>query len=340
MTSKEIITRVIEHNNPPRIGFDFSAPYPSDFKFIGAARLMPEYIYPREYYGWGVHKGLQEIVPWFRGEVMADIFGNIYGRLNGITKGECIKGFLDDWSKLEKLKIPAIDVKYYDELKQQLKACEQFAVAVLPMQVFSNLRDIRLMDNALMDTLLEPEKVEEFLEIVIKMDIQACEYLRNTGADAVMFFDDWGTQDRTFISPAIFEKLFKPSYKKICEAAHAAGLKVFMHSCGKNNGIVGHLAEAGIDVFQFDQPNVYPISWLAENFGSKATFYLPVDIQKVMPTGDRELIERNALDMVNAFKAVGGALIAKDYSPWSDINVKEEWATWARDIIIKNAELN
>jgi len=29
-----------------------------------------------------------------------------------------------------------------------------------------------------------------------------------------------------------------------------------------------------------------------------------------------------------------GALIAKDYPAWGDIDVAEEWATWARDIFL------
>ena len=37
MTSKEIIQRLMEHNHPPRIGFDFNDPTYSDFT---GARIM------------------------------------------------------------------------------------------------------------------------------------------------------------------------------------------------------------------------------------------------------------------------------------------------------------
>jgi hypothetical protein len=58
-----------------------------------------------------------------------------------------------------------------------------------------------------------------------------------------------------------------------------------------------------------------------------------------MVTGDRSLIEKGALDMVNSFKKYGGSLIAKDYPTWNDINVLPEWAQWARDVIIANAAI-
>ena len=64
-----------------------------------------------------------------------------------------------------------------------------------------------------------------------------------------------------------------------------------------------------------------------------------LDIQKIMPTGDRKIIEEGAKHMVDAFKATGGSLIVKDYHNWQDLNVKPEWQQWARDIVIANAKL-
>ena len=58
-----------------------------------------------------------------------------------------------------------------------------------------------------------------------------------------------------------------------------------------------------------------------------------------MPTGDRRVIEDGAKNMVDAFKAVGGGLIAMDYGNWQDLNVEPEWQQWARDVIIENASI-
>jgi len=276
-------------------------------------------------------------VPWFNGEVLCDNFGNIYGRLNGITKGECIKGYFNDWSKLDGYKFPPYNADYYPELKKRVACCDKYVVAHLPVSGFSTFRDIRLMANALIDTLTERKNVLKFLDLIRESVDEICAGLAGTGVDAIMFGDDWGTQTGTFISEQSFIELFKPLYKDICNSANSRGMRVFMHSCGKNHAFIPHLAEAGVDVFQFDQPDIYPASWLADNFGKKATFYCPVDIQRVMPTGDKKLIMESALKLVNTFKAAGGSFIAKDYPSWHDLNVQEEWAAWAREAFINNA---
>ncbi|MCL2741079.1 MAG: hypothetical protein FWE70_03080 [Oscillospiraceae bacterium] len=336
MDGREIVTRIIEGGDAPRIGFDFTPPYPSDVRFVRGARLIPHTGHPEAHYGWGRHEALLRQVPWFSGEVRVDVHGNVHGRLNGITKGECVKGWLDGWDKLGSAAMPTLDEGYFGKVAVDADR-SLFTVAGLPMNVFSDLRDARLMANALADTALEPGRVAEYLEAVVKVDVRACEGLAGKGVDGVMLTDDWGTQDRTFISPESFVRLFKPAYARICDAAHGAGMKVLMHSCGQNRGFVRHLIEAGVDVLQFDQPDAYPAGWLAETFAGMAAFYMPADIQKVMPTGDRGLIERSAAGMAVAFREAGCGLIAKDYPSWADIGVSEEWAGWARDAFIGNA---
>lgn len=77
------------------------------------------------------------------------------------------------------------------------------------------------MTNALMDTVLEPENVEEFLQKILARNLELVEAIKDFGADALMFWDDWGTQDRTFISPNTFRELFKRSINRsliVCTA--------------------------------------------------------------------------------------------------------------------------
>ena len=117
-------------------------------------------------------------------------------------------------------------------------------------------------------------------------------------------------------------------------------MAMFMHSCGQNYGLIPDLIDAGVDVFQFDQPDVYPAEVLAGEFAQRVAFHSPVDIQKVLPTGDREFIETRAKAMCDMFRAAGGGWIAKDYPTYGDIGVEDEWAGWARDVIVRNSALN
>ena len=341
MISKELITRVIEHNKPERIGFDFLKSA-NDFYFIPAARFVPAHKDRTHLKTWGKHPELLQKVPHFNGEVCEDCYGNIYGRFEGKTKGECIKGAIQDgWELLGQYTIPQIDRKYYDELSEkEFSKSEKFVTAAFPFSVFSNLRDARLMDNALVDTITEPENIQKFLNKICERSLQIIEGLGKTNCNGIFMCDDWGTQNRTFISPLSFRTIFKPAYKTIADAAHCNNMKFILHSCGYIYDFMNDLIDAGIDVFQFDQIELYGCDKLARDFGDRTTFYSPIDIQKVLPTGNREYIEKTALEMVNSFKSIcHGSLIVKDYPSYRDINVKEEWADWARNVVLKNCQL-
>ena len=340
MTSKEIIKRIIHHNNPPRVGFSFTGNNPSDILIASGVKLIrPDAL---QYSEWGYYPELLAQVPHFKGEVRIVADGSIYGRLEGKTKGECVKGALQDgWEGLESYTLPVIDEEHNKKVHDNnYGQSDKYVLMGLPIAVFSPIRDIRHMDNALMDILLEPENICALLDRITDLSVEIIGRFAENGADGVMIWDDLGMQHALFFSPDSFREIFKPYYKKLADAIHSHGMDFFVHSCGKVTEIIPDFIEAGVDVFQFDQPELHDSAVLAEKFGKQAAFFCPVDIQKVMATGDKKLIEEGAKYMVDNFKSCGGSLIAKDYAPWSDIDVKEEWAQWARDEIIRNANID
>lgn len=339
MTSKEIIKRIIHHDSPERLGMDFLCGYPSDIKRISGGKYVnPKY---SQYQEFGEYPELLAKVPHFKGEVRMTYDGNIYGRLGGKTKGECVKGVLQDgWELVDSYELPVIDEEYDKYLESQnYKDSDKYILSTLPFAVFSPLRDARLMNNALMDIILEPENICVFLEKITDFNLRVISRAAKNGADGAIIFDDLGMQHALFFSPDMFRDIFKPYYKKLADELHNNGMDFFLHSCGKVTDIIPDFIEIGVDVFQFDQPELHGSEFLAKNYGDKATFYSPVDAQMIMPTGDRKIIEEGAMRMVNAFKSVGGGLIAMDYGNWQDLNVLPEWQQWARDVIINNITL-
>ena len=335
MTSREIITRVIERRDAPRIGFNFNHPHQNDLRWLGIAGFENKY---EKYSAWGRYPEILAKVPNFNGEVRVDALGNISGRVGKDSNGECIKGVLqDDWELLDSFEFPEFDQAKIEKLHaSNLAQSERFITCVPPVSVFSTLRDARLMDNALMDTVLEPESVSAFLQKVQNVLLQSVDVAHSIGGQALFLYDDWGMRHAPFISPKSFAELFKPVYKAVADELHNRNMKFFLHSCGLVWDFIPHFIEAGIDVLQFDQPELSGSENLARNFGKHVTIYSPVDIQKIMATGNRELIEATAHHMVEVFdKYADGALIAKDYPTWEDIKIEQEWATWARNIFLK-----
>ena len=332
-TSKEVIKRLLAHDAPPRFGYDFHSR--SDMRWLGSRSYID--LPDNPYDAWGNYPELQKLTG-FHGETRRDIYGNIYGRFEGKTKGECIRGVIQDWEDYE-YRIPTFDPHYREVLMRENCSADERFVMVGGSSLFSALRDARLMPNALADTIIDPEAVTAFIDRIAQHEVAVIKSIAGCGVDGWFLGDDWGTQDRTFISPESFRALFKPAYKKVADAAHEAGMSVLFHSCGRNYEFMEDFIDIGFDALQFDQPDAYPAEVLAREFAHRVVFYSPVDIQKVLPTGDRELIEHRALEMCRLFREAGGGWLAKDYPTYHDIGVKPEWAKWAQDVIEANSKL-
>ncbi|NMB44841.1 MAG: hypothetical protein GX998_00345 [Firmicutes bacterium] len=328
MDSRELITRIIEFDNPTRIGWDFNDG-PSDLRGCGVRYDNTER--PAEYREWGYHDELLKQVPRFRGQVYLDEWGNIWGRLDGASKGEVIKGVLEDgFERLDEITFPHFVHADIDKLKEAREHYQdKFLMGGLPGFTFNIMRKMRRMENFLMDTLLAKDEVLELGSRVESMLAENISFYAEAGYDGITFAEDWGSQEALLISPASWRELFAPSFRRLCAQAHDAGLKVLMHSCGDISEIIPDLIEVGIDVLQLDQPGLFGLETLSQ-YAGKVTFWSPVDIQKVMPTGNRELIEKTADDMIT-YLGQGGGFVAKDYPQWDVLGVKPEWVKWAKD---------
>ena len=173
ITSKEIIKRIVHHDNPTRIGYKFLGDNPTDIMSMPSVRFInPKY---DRYSEWGYYPEIVSQVPWFKGEVRVMENGNIYGRFDSKTKGECIKGVIQDgWELLESFVPPMIDEDYDREVEaKNYGASDKYLLAGVSMAVFAPLRDCRHMDNALMDVLLEPENICRFLDITTDLSVEA-----------------------------------------------------------------------------------------------------------------------------------------------------------------------
>ena len=151
--------------------------------------------------------------------------------------------------------------------------------------------------------------------------------------DGVFFCEDLGVQDRVLIGPRMWDDIFRPLYERLTSRAHQHGMKVIQHSCGFNWELVDNLCGAGIDCLQFDQPAVYDMPALAAKLRRHGVgLYSPCDIQKVLPTGDRDLIVRETRRLVETFR---GGFIAKNYGDLHGIGVMPEWDQWAYDTFVE-----
>ena len=112
--------------------------------------------------------------------------------------------------------------------------------------------------------------------------------------------------------------------QELVEAAHSRGLSVWFHSCGHVTEVLEDWVEAGIDVCQFDQPELHGIDHLSGNFGGRMHFWCPVDIQRTLQTSDSVRVEAAAREYVEKLGCFGGGFIAGYYGSNEAIGVDPE----------------
>ncbi len=339
MEGSSLIKKIIEFDNAERIGYAFESGHPSDFADFGSRRRKN---HDEEWHAPGFYSAEYPEFSDFHGFLRKDEYGNLWGKMiqDPSRQGEVLRGVLSDWQMLGDYDFP--DLSHFSrfehiEAETALKENQgKFKMGSLPGFPFAIMRYMRKMENFLADLLLEKDNVLILKKMV---ETELCGMIENygdLGMDGVFFCEDWGTQDRLLISPALWRELFKPSFAKLCDLAHKKGMYVFMHSCGYIYEILEDLIETGIDVFQFDQPALMGIDRISAIFASRATLFSSVDIQMTLPTGDRALIEHEAARLIDSFFRNGGGFIARDYGDYNTIKVRPEWSGWMRDAFIRH----
>jgi uroporphyrinogen decarboxylase len=243
---------------------------------------------------------------------------------------------LEDWADLDKLKVPDYTQEsQYAKMKETFAAAgDKFRLAYMGGWVFNDARYIRKLEVYLCDMALSPDELKRLHKMIAAVYEAKIRGSAAAGADGIFVLEDLGTQNGPLFSPAMFRDYFKDEYARLWGIAHKLGMKVFMHSCGNNAKLLDDLIEAGVDAFQFDQPLVYDIEMLAEKFRkNKVALWSPVDVQKVLPTGDRGLIEQETERMLRTFK---DGMIMKNYPDLPGIGVKPQCDMWAYEIACRS----
>lgn len=175
------------------------------------------------------------------------------------------------------------------------------------ISIFERLHSLRPIDQALMDILTEDPAMLRFLDRLVDYWLEGIQQMLDTGADVIMFGDDWGTQCAPIIPPASFRQIFLPRYARLMEPIHKAGKRIFFHCCGHLNGTLDELIRLGIHGLwpQIGLFEANPVLFdkCADN---RVTLYIHPDRQYLVPRGTPQEIEATIKRYADRFHALGG----------------------------------
>ena len=156
---------------------------------------------------------------------------------------------------------------------------------------------MRGLENALMDTLANPEFLDATVERIDAIQTVMLERMLtelDDELDIVFISDDMGMQDSMLISLDSWEVHFKHRLKKWCDLIHSYGKKVLYHTDGAVFPLIPGLIECGIDILNpiqhvcpgMDRAN------LKLQYGNNLIFHGGVENQRTLPMGTvSEVIE-------------------------------------------------
>jgi hypothetical protein len=300
MNSRDVFRAALEFGQAGRTAMVLPSPYPRDAIFARRTGPADEKLAPAP----------GQLRRW------RDEWGVTWASLTEFDKGEVVEPAVADWSQLDDWRPPDLGrpEDYADAAERFAADDEHFRIGYLPGFTFNVARKIRKLDNYLCDLVLYRDEVLRLNELVRAELLKAVACLADAGADAVMFGEDWGTQDRLMVSPGMWREMFRGEFEALAGLARRRGMHVIMHSCGKMTDIIDEVIDCGVSCLQFDQPRLHGIELLSKRYGGRVAFWCPVDIQTTLQTRDAEKIRSEARLLVEKLGCFGGGFVAGYYA--------------------------
>jgi hypothetical protein len=261
--------------------------------------------------------------------IYVDDWGCVFTNIQDGVIGEVKDPLIQDWNAdLPKVHIPrewlTID---RDAINRDCAATDRFTMAGACPRPFEQLQFLRGTENLYMDLLDPPPALQSFLKEMHAFYCQLLEAWASTDVDALMFMDDWGSQNSLLISPRLWRQLFKPLYRDFARIAHGAGKKIFMHSDGHILAIYPDLIEIGIDalnsqIFCMGIENLKP-------FAGQITFWGELDRQNLLPNATTDQITAAVRRVYENLWASGGCFAQCEFGAGAKPeNVRQVFVAW------------
>jgi hypothetical protein len=306
MTRQEIVERAITFNNPPRL--------PMKFDVVGVNDCYDVWTHDPTGWTWS-----------FEGE-RADEWDCLWKQTDVDNTGQVVGHPLRDFAAIQDYRWPDPDdpARYRDFEEQLAGAEDRFVMFCFGHGIFERLHMLHGMAETLMDFYRHPNEMHDLIERILDHHLRVfrnCARIAGGRLHAAAMADDWGLQDRAFLSPKLFRTFFKPRYQRWFDEIKAAGVYPWMHSCGRINEILEELIDCGLAVVNMQQPNTVGIDEISQRFRGRICFESIVDTQSTLPNGTYDEIRTQAHELLDKWGAPRGGFIASDYNDAEAIGV-------------------
>lgn len=245
------------------------------------------------------------------GALVRDEWGSVWKNLSSDYLGQVVDWPLKSWADLCSYRFPApsFGVEGLEELRETRRTDRgEHYLLVWLGSLFHLYTYLRGYENALMDVAEERPEFRELLDRITEFLLQRIRLLAGYDPDGILISDDWGTQTSALINPETWRRVFKPYYRTLLEAIHAAGALAHFHSCGHTLPILADLIECGYDEINPQVPTM-DIAALAGLFRERTCIRPDLDRQQVLVHGTPEQVRRHVEQTFEALKSTRGGYV-------------------------------
>jgi hypothetical protein len=187
-------------------------------------------------------------------------------------------------------------------------------IALVPAVGLRNPRGIRSVTEWYISTLTRGDFIKDLYnrqtDIAIENLKKLYKVIGNRIDVAFICGTDFGTQNSTFCSPATYEDLWLPYYKKVNDWIHRnTGWKTFKHSCGAIEPLMDLLIESGFDIINPVQINASGMDpkLLKKKYGDRIIFWGGgVDTQGIFAFGTPHQVKEQVKKECDILNKNGG----------------------------------
>ncbi|NLI73220.1 MAG: MtaA/CmuA family methyltransferase [Euryarchaeota archaeon] len=155
---------------------------------------------------------------------------------------------------------------------------------------------IRGEENAIMDTVLDPDMMKKLLSKCTEWAILYVEAQSKAGVDVISLID--ATASGTILSPEMYEELALPFQRKIINVAHSMDLPVILHICGDTMANFEMMISTGADGISVDQ--VMDMNWVKGQTTGKCAAVGNVSPTTTLLFHTPEDVERSCRTIIDA----------------------------------------
>ncbi|MHC4394723.1 MAG: uroporphyrinogen decarboxylase family protein [Planctomycetota bacterium] len=233
------------------------------------------------------------------------------------------------------------DLRYFEKRVKQLASSQRAIIAgiggtgfgdiaLVPAPFLKHPKGIRDITEWYISTVTRQDYIHEVFSRQCEIALENLKRFYGVVGDAIDVIyicgTDFGTQISSFCSPATFDSLYGPYYKKINTWVHEnTTWKTFKHCCGSVEPFMSHFIDSGFDIINPVQTSAASMEpkKLKECYGDKLVFWGGgVDTQKTLPFGTTEEVRTEVLQNCEIFSKNGGFVFNSIHNVQANVPVE------------------